>query len=53
MIGFIATVFIFTLKNNKYGREGLNFEILQFIILLASFLTLLFATILETKSSMN
>ncbi|WP_314109028.1 hypothetical protein [Bacillus pseudomycoides] len=53
IIGFITVVLIFTFKKNTYGWEGLGFGILQFIILLASCLTLVFAATLETKSSMN
>lgn len=43
----------FTLKRNTYGWEGLGFDALQFTILFTSCLTLVFAAILETKSSMN
>ncbi len=53
LVGLFSTVLIFLLKRHTYGWEGLGFGVLQCILFLASCLTLVFASILETKSSMN
>ncbi|RKF47919.1 hypothetical protein BCY92_10185 [Bacillus wiedmannii] len=53
LIGFISVLFIFIWKRITFGWEGLGFGALQYTILFASCLTLVFATFLESKSVMN
>ncbi|MGE6538375.1 hypothetical protein [Bacillus luti] len=53
LVGFISVLFIFMWKKTSFGWEGLGFGALQYIILLASCLTLVFAALLESKSVMN
>ncbi|MEK7015150.1 hypothetical protein E0M25_06385 [Bacillus mycoides] len=53
LVGFMSVLFIFIWKRITFGWEGLGFGALQYTILLASFLTLVFAAFLETKSVMN
>ena len=49
----MSVLFIFIWKRMTFGWEGLGFGALQYTILLASCLTLVFAAFLETKSVMN
>ncbi|CAM3917530.1 hypothetical protein IIM_02951 [Bacillus cereus VD107] len=53
LVGFMSVLFIFILKRMTFGWEGLGFGALQYTILLASCLALVFAAFLETKSLMN
>ncbi|OSY00165.1 hypothetical protein BTJ45_02771 [Bacillus mycoides] len=51
LVGFMSVLFIFKWKT--FDWEGLGFGTLQYTILLASCLTLVFAALLELKSVMN
>ncbi|MGG0302177.1 hypothetical protein ABEY59_07050 [Bacillus albus] len=53
LIGLMSVLFIFLRKRMSFGWEGLGFGALQYTILFASCLTLVFATFLESKSVMN
>jgi len=53
LVGFISVLFIFIWKRMTFGWEGLGFGVLQYTILFASCLTLVFAAFLESKSVMN
>ncbi|PFZ34742.1 hypothetical protein [Bacillus wiedmannii] len=53
LVGFISVLFIFIWKRMTLGWEGLGFGALQYTILFASCLTLVFAAFLESKSVMN
>ncbi|MED2184011.1 hypothetical protein [Bacillus wiedmannii] len=53
LVGFISVLFIFIWKRMTFGWEGLGFGALQYTILFASCLTLVFAAFLESKSVMN
>lgn len=53
LVGFISVLFIFIWKRITFGWEGLGFGALQYTILFASCLTLVFAAFLESKSVMN
>ena len=53
LFGFMSVLFIFIWKRMTFGWEGLGFGALQYTILLASCITLVFAAFLETKSLMN
>ncbi|WP_439873988.1 hypothetical protein ACSLGG_19990 [Bacillus mycoides] len=53
LVGFMSVLFIFIWKRMSFGWEGLGFGALQYTILFASCLTLVFAAFLETKSFMN
>lgn len=53
LIGFISVLFIFIWKRLSFGWEGIGFGALQYTILFASCLTLVFAAFLESKSVMN
>lgn len=53
LFGFMSVLFIFIWKRMPFGWEGLGFGALQYTILLASCITLVFAAFLETKSLMN
>ncbi|KPU53653.1 hypothetical protein [Bacillus wiedmannii] len=53
LVGFISVLFIFIWKRMTLGWEGIGFGALQYTILFASCLTLLFAAFLESKSVMN
>ncbi len=49
----MSVLFIFIWKRMSWGWEGLGFGALQYTILFASCLTLVFASFLESKSVMN
>lgn len=49
----MATILIFIIKRNTYVWEELDFPVLQFVILFASYLIFVLTAILETKSSTN
>lgn len=49
----MSVLIIFIGKRMAFSREGLGFGALQYTILLASCLTLVFAAFLESKSVMN
>ncbi|MCC2375927.1 hypothetical protein LKM00_00435 [Bacillus wiedmannii] len=53
LVGFISVLFIFIWKRMTLGWEGIGFDALQYTILFASCLTLVFAAFLESKSVMN
>ncbi|PFC88679.1 hypothetical protein CN272_09980 [Bacillus anthracis] len=53
LVGFISIFFIFIWKRMTFGWEGLCFGALQYTILFANCLTLVFAAFLESKSVMN
>ncbi|MCP9277241.1 hypothetical protein [Bacillus wiedmannii] len=53
LVGFISVLFIFIWKRMTLGWEGIGFGALQYTILFASCLTLVFAAFLESKSVMN
>ncbi|WP_149237353.1 hypothetical protein [Bacillus sp. AY3-1] len=53
LVGFISVIFIFIWKRMTLGWEGIGFGALQYTILFASCLTLVFAAFLESKSVMN
>lgn len=53
LVGFLSVLFIFIWKRITLGWEGLGFGALQYTILFASCLTLVFAAFLESKSVMN
>ncbi|MEI5890279.1 hypothetical protein DXB51_01410 [Bacillus cereus] len=53
LVGFMSFLFIFIWKKTSFGWEGLGFGALQYTILLASCLSLVFAALLESKSVMN
>ncbi len=53
LVGFISVLFIFIWKRMSFGWEGIVFGALQYTILFASCLTLVFAAFLESKSVMN
>ncbi|EOP12490.1 TPA: hypothetical protein ROY30_000493 [Bacillus cereus] len=53
LVGFMSVLFIFIWKRMSWGWEGLGFGALQYTILFASCLTLVFASFLESKSVMN
>ncbi|MCC2326356.1 MULTISPECIES: hypothetical protein [Bacillus cereus group] len=53
LFGFISVLFIVIWKRMTLGWEGLGFGALQYTILFASCLTLVFAAFLESKSVMN
>ncbi|QWG52033.1 hypothetical protein EXW28_20115 [Bacillus mycoides] len=53
LFGFMSVLFIFIWKRMTFGWEGLGFGALQYTILLASCITLVFAAFLESKSVMN
>ncbi|PEW88648.1 hypothetical protein CN445_07945 [Bacillus cereus] len=53
LVGFMSVLFIFIWKRMSFGWEGLGFGALQYTILFASCLTLVFAALLELKSVMN
>ncbi|WP_142936425.1 hypothetical protein [Bacillus wiedmannii] len=53
LVGFISVLFIFIWKRMTLGWEGIDFGALQYTILFASCLTLVFAAFLESKSVMN
>ncbi|PEP24850.1 hypothetical protein [Bacillus wiedmannii] len=53
LVSFISVLFIFIWKRMTLGWEGLGFGALQYTILFASCLTLVFAAFLESKSVMN
>ncbi|SDY46277.1 hypothetical protein SAMN04488156_101507 [Bacillus sp. 166amftsu] len=48
---YIPSLLSFIINRNTYDWGELGFSTLQFVILFASCLTLVFASILETKSS--
>lgn len=49
----MSVLFIFIWKRMTFGWEGLGFGALQYTVLLASCITLVFAAFLESKSVMN
>ncbi|MES5892705.1 MULTISPECIES: hypothetical protein [Bacillus cereus group] len=53
LFGFMSVLFLFIWKRITFRWEGLSFGALQYTILLTSFLTLVFAPFLESKSVMN
>lgn len=53
LVGFMSVLFIFKWKRLTFDWEGLGFGTLQYTILFASCLTLVFAALLELKSVMN
>ncbi|EOO79914.1 hypothetical protein EXW39_20385 [Bacillus mycoides] len=53
LFGFMSVLFIFIWKRMTFGWEGLGFGALQYTVLLASCITLVFAAFLESKSVMN
>jgi len=53
LVGFISVLFIFIWRRMTLSWEGLGFGALQYTILFASCLTLVFAAFLESKSVMN
>ncbi|QWI18331.1 hypothetical protein EXW48_21130 [Bacillus wiedmannii] len=53
LVGFISVLFIFIWKRMTLGWEGIGFGALQYTILFASCLTLVFTAFLESKSVMN
>ncbi|EJR51325.1 hypothetical protein [Bacillus paranthracis] len=53
LVGFISILFIFIWKRMTFGWEGLGFGALQYTILFASCLPLVFAAFLKSKSVMN
>ena len=53
LVVFMSVLFIFIWKGMAFGLEGLVFGALQYTILAASCLTLVFAALLQSKSFMN
>ncbi|MDM5463938.1 MULTISPECIES: hypothetical protein [Bacillus cereus group] len=53
LFSFMSVLFIFIWKRMTFSWEGLSFGMLQYTLLFASCLTLVFAAFLETKSLMN